>query len=453
MANEIPSDKDKYQSADKVIRQVDCQYSFGDEAATFVIKLAGSTADVVATAGNYRKGKRVLWNDFKANFDELSSLTLSSLAPSGKVVSSTSTTKQGSAQATITFQIPYKDKLYLSEGSADNPESYKIVSWSEKSTTHEFPLAVYAGDAELSSGNEANAGAFEAWQNQKTKDNGLYEKFQYEISGDIKTLDGRTKELAELYYKGIEAVERGYPEVVRTTQYFNYRSGLSSISADLISQIDEKPNLYHTDTAPSAVWSSLYDNFSWLKTAYDVEIEPTEYDRYWNMTVTEAWQGIDIDERGPWNKNLYGWDPDRWKFATEEGGGDEPSPDFPPLPDEEDPDYEEKIMTTWIQYTNRSVSDVMVEGTWNGSAIPQDQISTILQVDLGEAVTGIASNAFYGYPNLKTVYVPTTVATIAENAFLSGPDIVSFIDRTSSDISAMTDYPWGIDPEHIVIYE
>lgn len=451
MANNIPSDKDKYQSTDKVIRQVDCQYSFGDEAANFIIKLAGSTADVVATAGNYRKGKRVLWTDFKNNFDELSGLTLSGLAPSGKVVSSTSTTKQGSAQATITFQIPYKDKLSLSEGSADNPEQRKIVSWSEKSTTHEFPLAVYAGDADLSSGDEANAGAFEAWQNQKTKDNGLYENFQYEISGDVKTLDGRTKELAELYYKGIEAVERGYPEVVRTTQYFNYRSGLSSVSADLISQIDERPNLYHIDATPSAIWGSLFDNFSWLKTAYDVEIEPTEYDRYWNMTVTEAWQGIDIDERGPWNNNLYGWDPDRWKFATQQGESQDD--DFPPLPDIDDPDYEEKIMTTWIQYTNNKVEGIDAEGTWNGSAIAEDKVSTILQIDLGQAVTGIASNAFYGYPNLRTVYVPTTVATIAENAFLSGPVGVSFIDRTLDEISAMTNYPWGIDPEHIEIYE
>jgi len=452
MAYDIPSDQ-PLPNTKTVIRQVDCQYSFGDEAATFVIKLAGSTPDVVATAGNYRKGKRVLWSDFKNKFDELSGLTLSGLAPSGKVVSSTSTTKQGSAQATITFQIPYKDKLSLSEGSADNPEENKIVSWSEKSTTHEFPLAVYAGDADLSSGDEANAGAFEAWQNQKTKDNGLYENFQYEVSGQVKTLEGRTKELAKLYYKGIEAVERGYPEVVRTTRYLNYKSGLSSVREDLISQIDEKPNLYHIDSTPSAVWHPLFDKFSWLKTAYDVEIEPTEYDRYWNMTVTEAWRGIDIEERGPWNENLYGDGDNRWKFATEEGGGDQPLPDFPPLPDEDDPDYEEKIMTTWIQYTNNKVEGIDAEGTWNGSAIAEDKVSTILQIDLGQAVTGIASNAFYGYPNLRTVYVPTSVATIAENAFLSGPVGVSFIDRTLDEISAMTNYPWGIDPEHIEIYE
>lgn len=450
MAYDIPKDQ-PLPNTSNVIRQVDCQYSFGDEAATFVIKLAGSTPDVVATAGNYRKGKRVLWSDFKNNFDELSSLTLSGLAPSGKVVSSTSTTKQGSAQASITFQIPYKDKLSLSEGSADNPEQNKIVTWSEKSTTHEFPLGVYAGDGESAS--TINAGELEAWKNMKTTDITKYKNFQYELSGDTFTLGGSTMELAKKLYKGIEAVERGYPEVIRTTRYLNYRSGLSSVSSDLINEIDEEPNLYHIDATPSAVWHPLFDKFSWLKTAYDVEIEPTEYDRYWNMTVTEAWQGIDIDERGPWDENLYGDGDNRWKFATEEGGGDEPLPDFPPLPDEDDPDYEEKIMTTWIQYTNNSVEGIDAEGTWNGSAIAEDKVSTILQIDLGQAVTGIASNAFYGYPNLRTVYVPTSVATIAENAFLSGPVGVSFIDRTLDEISVMTNYPWGIDPEHIEIYE
>lgn len=450
MANEIPSDK-KLPNTDKVIRQVDCQYSFGDEAANFVIKLAGSTPDVVATAGNYRKGKRVLWSDFKTKFDELSGLTLSGLAPSGKVVSSTSTTKQGSAQATITFQIPYKDKLSLSEGSADNPEKNKIVSWSEKSTTHEFPLAVYAGDANLSSETQANAAAFKGWLNMQTENVAMYDSFKFLSNNLSVELKGRTKELAEVYNKGIEAVERGYPEVVRTTRYLNYKSGLSSVSSDLISKIDEKPNLYHIDATPSAVWHPLFDNFSWLKTAYDVEIEPTEYDRYWNMTVTEAWQGIDIEERGPWNENLYGDGDNRWKFATQQGKKQDD--DFPPLPDADDPDYEEKIMTTWIQYTNNRVEGIDAEGTWNGSAIAEDKVSTILQIDLGQAVTGIASNAFYGYPNLRTVYVPTSVATIAENAFLSGPVGVSFIDRTLDEISAMTNYPWGIDPEHIEIYE
>lgn len=450
MANEIPSDK-KLPNTDKVIRQVDCQYSFGDEAATFVIKLAGSTPDVVATAGNYRKGKRVLWSDFKTKFDELSGLTLSGLAPSGKVVSSTSTTKQGSAQATITFQIPYKDKLSLSEGSADNPEQNKIVSWSEKSTTHEFTLAVYAGDAGLSSETQANAAAFKGWLNMQTENVAMYDSFQFLSNNLSVELKGRTKELAEVYKKGIEAVERGYPEVVRTTKYLNYRSGLSSVRSDLISKIDEKPNLYHIDATPSAVWHPLFDKFSWLKTAYDVEIESTEYDRYWNMTVTEAWQGIDIEERGPWNENLYGDGDKRWKFATQQGKKQDV--DFPPIPSPDDPDYEEKIMTTWIQYTNNRVEGIDAEGTWNGSAIAEDKVSTILQIDLGQAVTGIASNAFYGYPNLRTVYVPTSVATIAENAFLSGPVGVSFIDRTLDEISAMTNYPWGIDPEHIEIYE
>ena len=76
----------------------------------------------------------------------------------------------------------------------------------------------------------------------------------------------------------------------------------------------------------------------------------------------------------------------------------------------------------------------------------------MLQVDLGDAVTGIASNAFQGYDALQTVYVPTSVTNIAENAFLSGPQIVYFKDRTLDEISAMTNYSWGIDPLNIRVF-
>ena len=54
---------------------------------------------------------------------------------------------------------------------------------------------------------------------------------------------------------------------------------------------------------------------SWVKSAFDVDVQPTEYDKLWNMTVTEAWIGIDKEERGEWDKNLYGNGNDRWKFA------------------------------------------------------------------------------------------------------------------------------------------
>lgn len=454
----IPTDTD-LPNTRKVIRQVDCQYQFGDEAAIFTIKLAGETSAVVATAANYRKGSRIVWSDFKSKFDELKDLNLSGIYSSGKVTSSTSTTKQGSAQAAIVVQIPYENKIGSSEGAPDGPKKYKTVTWSEKSTQYEFPLGAYAGSSRSASA--INAGDFEAWKNMKTTDITKYKNFQFDLSGATWDLQGMTLELAKKWYKGIEAVDRAYPEVIRTTNYYNYKGDELTVTKKLIDNLSVgDPKLFYIDSTPSAVWDGLFPNTSWLKSAFDVDTQPTEYNDLWNVTVTEAWIGINTIERGEWDKNLYGPDPiqldadHRWPFADVTGSEPEPpSPDFPPLPDEDDPDYEEKIMTTWIQYTNNRVEGIDAEGTWNGSAIAEDKVSTILQIDLGQAVTGIASNAFYGYPNLRTVYVPTTVATIAENAFLSGPIGVSFIDRTLDEISAMTNYPWGIDPEHIEIYE
>lgn len=309
----FPQDKNAYLSTDNVIRQVDCQYQFGDEAAIFTIKLAGETNDVVSKAAEFRKGTRVVWNDFKSKFAELSGLTLSGLYSSGKVTSSTSTTKQGSAQASIVVQIPYESKIASSASASDNPKKYKVVTWSEKSTQYEFPLGAYAGEGESAS--DCNAGKFDAWKNMKTTDITKYKNFQYDLSGTTYTLDGHTLELAKKWYKGVEAVDRAYPEVVRTTTYYNYDGDALSVDNTLVNKITETPDLYYIDDTPDGIWTHLFPNFSWVKSAFDVDIQPTEYDKLWNMTVTEAWIGIDKDERGEWDANLYGDGNDRWKFA------------------------------------------------------------------------------------------------------------------------------------------
>lgn len=311
----IPTDKN-LPNTNSVIRQTECQYSFGDEAATFIIRLAGDTNEVVKTAANYRQGTRIVWSDFKSKFAELSSLTLSGLYTSGKVTSSTTSTKKGSAQATITVQIPYENKVGTSSTAADNPKKYQTVTWSEKSTQYEFPLGVYAGDGQSAS--TINAGEFEAWKNMKTTDITKYKNFQYELSGDTFTLGAATMELAKKWYKGVEAVDRAYPEVIRTTNYYNYEGDELSVTKKLIDKIDDRsPNLYRIDNSISAIWSGLFPNMSWVKSAFDVETQPTEYDKLWNMTVTESWIGIDKEERGEWDENLYGATiPPRWKFAN-----------------------------------------------------------------------------------------------------------------------------------------
>lgn len=309
----LPSDKNTYLSTDKVIRQIDCQSSFGDEAATFTLKFAGVTQPVVDLAASYRKGKRVTLSDLKSKFSELSALNANEFEAAGKVTSSSSSTKQGSAQASISIAIPYKGKVDGGSAGSDGPEERKVITWSEKSTQYEFPLGIYAGEG--TSASECNAGNFEAWKNEKTKNIANYKDFKYELSGEVFDLEGQTLELAKKWYKGIEAVDRAYPEVVRTSIYYNMRGNEDAVSASLINQIDEEPHLYEIDDTPDTIWTHLFNNFSWVKSAFDVDIQPTEYSKYWNITVTEAWIGIDKAERGEWDANLYGTGADRWKFA------------------------------------------------------------------------------------------------------------------------------------------
>lgn len=314
----FPSDKDQYAITDKVIRQTDCQYSFGKAAVTLSLKFMGTASDAVALSASFREGTRVTLSDVKAKFGELSGLDAGTIRSSGKVTSSQAVTRQEGAVATVTVSIPYKKKLYPEQ---DKPEESKVVVWTEKSTDYEFPIDVYAGE---SSGSQADAGAYAAWKNEKEEDIALYKDFKVKVNGTVTDLSGRTLELAKKAYRGVETVRRAYPEVVRTTQYYNLEADEDEVDASLLGQIDETPDLYHIDATPDDVWGGKFPNFSWLKSSYDVDPQPTEYEKLWNVTVTETWIGIDPAERGPWDSNLYGDDPDRWPFAQQGGSNGQP---------------------------------------------------------------------------------------------------------------------------------
>lgn len=306
----LPADKSTYTINDTKIRQTDCQYSFGKLSLVATLKFKGMVNDIVALAAGFREGERV--NKSTLTYDGLGTAAASSLRSSGKVISSRVTTEDGSATATISIEIPYTGKV---APSTDEPDSRKIVVWQEKSTDYEFPLEIYAGDVSSSSTDYANAGDFQAWKNEKEKNIENYKNFQYGDEADPTQLEARTLALAGKAYKGIESVRRAYPEVVRITRYFNYKADADVVDNTLINKIDEDPDLYTIDSTPNAVWQSKFPKYSWLKASYDVECESTEYEKFWNITVTESWIGIDPAERGAWDGNLYGTGNSRWKFA------------------------------------------------------------------------------------------------------------------------------------------
>lgn len=318
----LPSDKPTYLATDKVIRQTECQYKFLSDKAEFTIRFMGDVAETTQLASAYRTNSIINQSTLTADFSDLSAVDFSKLENIGKVTSSVANTKKGCGTANIVIAIPYKQGGKISLTGQDKPEETKIVTWSEKSTKYQFDLKVYAGDVDPDSVEYANAGAYSGWLNEDGTNAENYKNFCYANGEETVALSARTLELAKKHYAGIENVERAYPEVIRTSKY-QYIDG-SDLTADesIIQEIDEEPNLYEIDDTPDSVWNSKFPDFSWLKATYDVDIEETEYEGLWNVTVVESWIGISIEERGPWDENLYGTT-DRWKFYTK-SESDEP---------------------------------------------------------------------------------------------------------------------------------
>ena len=316
MPTTFPSDKNAYAITDTVIRQTECQYKFGKKSGEFSLRFMGDAADATQLASSYREGMRVAFNDLKTDFKDLSAVNSGQFETHGKVVSSVAQTKKGCATATVTISIPYDSKINPVISSLND---YKIVTWAERSAKYQFGLEVYAGDVSADSTDYANAGDYQAWLNENGSNAENYKAFKYSLTdGTTVDLSAMTLSVAKKHYAGIENVERGYPEVIRTTRYYYLKGDDVSADYQIINKIDEDPDLYEIDDTPKKVWKSKFDGYSWLKTGYDVETQETEYEHYWNATVTESWIGINEAERGQWDKNLYGTvgGNDRWDFYT-----------------------------------------------------------------------------------------------------------------------------------------
>lgn len=311
----IPTDKTTYAITDDVIRQTECNYKFGDKSMLLTLRFMGEQAGATQLAMSYRESSRVNTSTLFGKFNELSVMVANQFKSSGQVTSSQASTKKGTAVATITIDIPY-DKKVVPE--VDTPDQTKQVTWAEKSTKYQFPLEVYAGDVESNSLDYACAGDYQGWLNENGSNAANYKSFMYELSGSTLQLSARTLDLAKKHYAGIESVERAYPEVIRTTIYQYIHGDDVSADGDVVRKIDEAPHLYEIDNSISTVWKSKFDGFSWLKASYDVDIQPSEYEEYWNATVTESWIGISEAERGAWDPNLYGTGTSRWNFYTKD---------------------------------------------------------------------------------------------------------------------------------------
>lgn len=443
----FPTDQ-QLPNTNKIIRQTDCQYSFGKEAISLTLKFMGDTKEAVSLASNYRSGTRVKVSDLTGKFTELNGiLPTTQLEATGKVTASVSSTKTGSGSVSITVQVPYKAKISIGgSGGSDDPEKRVIVTWSEKSTDYEFPLEIYAGESQSAS--EANAGDLEAWKNEKTKNIENYKNFKYTVKNekgeDVEVeLQNRTRALAEKFYKGIESVRRAYPEVIRTTQYLNLKADKDEVDETLIKQIDPKTSavkLYYRDQTPNSIWKGKFPNFDWLYASYDVNTEVTEYQRLWNVTVSESWIGIDKDERGTWDDDLYGPDGTRWKFAGVNGV--QPSGSYDDDTPIEPEDVSGKGRVKPDTFTDQSsIKDIDLGGDFHAVDSNSFRAASTRGLRL------LAATATPGAPALESIKMPS-VSFIGDDAFNGAANLqsvvlsnqISFLgESVFKDCSAMTE--------------
>ena len=432
----FPTDQ-QLPNTNKIIRQTDCQYSFGKEAISLTLKFMGDTKEAVGLAAAYRSGTRVKVSDLTSKFAELTGiLPTSQLEATGRVTASVSSTRTGSGSVSITVQVPYKAKISIGgSGGSDDPEKRVIVTWSEKSTDYEFPLEIYAGEGQSAS--EANAGNLEAWKNEKTKNIENYKNFCYSVEGQDEPveLEGRTRMLAEKFYKGIESVRRAYPEVIRTTQYLNLKADKDEVDETLIKQIDPKTSavkLYYRDQTPNSIWKGKFPNFDWLYASYDVNTEVTEYQRLWNVTVSESWIGIDKDERGTWDDDLYGPDGSRWKFAGVNGV--QPSGSYDDDTPIEPEDVSGKGRVKPDTFTDQSsIKDIDLGGDFHAvdsnsfrasstrglrllAATPTPGAPALESIKM-PSVSFIGDDAFNGAANLQSVVLSNQISFLGESVF------------------------------------
>lgn len=414
MADETPDfPSDSTASTNKIVRQIDCQYTFGKERMTIILKFKGIANDVTTWTAKFREGYRVNLADIRA-FSEATAIPTTNLEETGKVLQSTCSTTTGAANATITLAFPYSAKSSWNLG--EPAEDSAIVTWEEKSTDYEFGLEVYAGE------DDPNAGDFEAWKNEKNKNIENYKEFKYtpEGGGDAVELKNKTLDLAKKYYAGIESVRRAYPEVIRTTRYLNYKSGdKDEVDATLLGKINETPNLYYKDPTPADVWDPIFpkDNFDWLKASFDVQTEPTEYDKVWNMTVTESWLGIDKTDRGEWDDDLYG--DNRWPFALAEKNA---NVDGNPAPGDgrvNDTTFNNQKDIKKINLNNAYTAvdaNAFKATPTRGLRSASTGIPDLEEIKM-PAVSFIGDDAFNGAANLKSINLTNYITYMGERVF------------------------------------
>ena len=141
---------------------------------------------------------------------------------------------------------------------------------------------------------------------------------------------------------------------------------------------------------------------------------------------------------------------------------------------------------THIKFVGGTEGDYLIEGTMDcpalvaaglmpkgsGTEMPPSWIEQPVEVNIGNAVTSIGNNAFFGCGDLTSVTIPGGVTSIGDGAFsgCSGltsvtiPDSVTsignwafyglggvtFSGKDKATVQGMANYSWGLDSGHVI---
>ena len=77
--------------------------------------------------------------------------------------------------------------------------------------------------------------------------------------------------------------------------------------------------------------------------------------------------------------------------------------------------------------------------------------SALASLTLSNSLTSIGRSAFYNCSSLGAITIPISVTSIGSSAFFGCTNaMVTFAGRTSAEVEAMTNYPWGLQTSQII---
>ncbi len=129
-----------------------------------------------------------------------------------------------------------------SDDSSSDPDADIVsVKWSVKNVQQQLPLSRFYIDGTWSLGSSPDAHEIALWRQEPRKE--LYDLYKFLApDGNVYELSQASKEVANKYRMGIEAVMRFYPVVTRT---ITYKRGMSDTKVDAL---EIGARLAHIDT-------------------------------------------------------------------------------------------------------------------------------------------------------------------------------------------------------------